>query len=303
MRYLVFIPKILILALLFAAYPTPAPAQFALSVSVDVGPPALPVYVQPAAPAPNMIWEPGYWGWGSAGYYWVPGVWLYAPQTGYLWTPGYWYANSGYYAWHPGYWATQVGYYGGINYGFGYFGLGYVGGGWYGNVFRYNTAVTNVDTTVIRNVYVDRTVIVNNNVNVNTRVSYNGGPGGVMTRPTSAELAVQNGYHIPATSVQVQHQHVASQDRTALATVNNGRPATTAVTAPLSNANRPDNFQPVQAQDRAMTQTHTVPAYSRPANTYQTQRAQPYATQHAQPYGYQRTARPSATERPEPARQ
>jgi hypothetical protein len=297
MRYLVFIPKILMLVLLFAAFPTPAPAQFSLSVAVDVGPPALPVYVQPATPAPNMIWEPGYWGWGSAGYYWVPGVWVYAPAPGYLWTPGYWGWNTGNYAWHPGYWATQVGYYGGINYGFGYFGLGYVGGGWYGNAFRYNTAVTNVDTTVIRNVYVDRTVV---NVNV-TRVSYNGGPGGIVARPTTTELAVQNGYHIPATSVQVQHQRVASQDRAALATVNNGRPPTTAVAVPLNNANRPDNFQPMQS--RTTPTQYKAPAYSRPVDTYQPQRAQPYATQRAQPYANERTARPKSTERPEPARQ
>jgi len=300
LRYLVFIPKILILALLFAAYPTPAPAQFSLSVAVDVGPPALPVYVQPAAPAQNMLWEPGYWGWGPAGYYWVPGVWVYAPSPGYLWTPGYWAWNSGYYGWHAGYWATSVGYYGGLNYGFGYFGLGYVGGGWYGSQFRYNTAVTNVDTTVIRNVYVDRTVIVNNNVNVNvTRVSYNGGPGGVIARPTSAELAVQSGYHIPATSVQVQHQRVASQDRTALATVNNGRPPTTAVAVPLQSRTAPAQYQ-APAYSRPVS-TYQSPAYARPASTYQPQRVQPYATQHAQPYG-ERTARPTRTEQPEPAR-
>jgi len=259
MRYLVFIPKIIILALLFAAFPMPAPAQFSLNVAIDIGPPALPVYVQPPAPAPNLIWEPGYWAWGSGGYFWVPGAWVAAPSAGLLWTPGYWYWRTGYYSWHPGYWASQVGYYGGINYGFGYFGVGYVGGGWYGNVFRYNTAVTNVNTTIIRNVYVDRTVIVNNDVTVN-RVSYNGGPGGVIARPSAAELAVQRGYHVPATAMQVQHQRISASDRTGLSSVNNGRPATGAVAAPYTRVNPPPAYQPIQERDRVGVQAHTVRA-------------------------------------------
>ncbi|MBV8721321.1 MAG: YXWGXW repeat-containing protein, partial [Candidatus Eremiobacteraeota bacterium] len=234
-----------------------APAQVAFGISVDIGPPALPVYVQPPTPAPNMIWTPGYWGWGPGGYYWVPGVWVYAPAPGYLWTPGYWAWRSGYYAWHPGYWATQVGYYGGINYGFGYFGFGYVGGGWYGSVFRYNTAVTNVNTTIVRNVYVDRTVIVNNNVNV-TRVSYNGGPGGVAVRPTESELAVQRGYHMPATGMQTQHQRVAATDRTALATVNGGHPVMPAASAPYTRTYHPPTYEPLHQEDRVGAQQHVV---------------------------------------------
>ena len=43
-------------------------------------------------------------------------------------------------------------------------GFGFIGGGWSGGVFRYNTAVVNVNTTVVRNVYVDRTVINNTTV-------------------------------------------------------------------------------------------------------------------------------------------
>ena len=35
---------------------------------------------------------------------------------------------------------------------------------WEGNIFRYNTAVTRVNTTVIHNTYVDSTVV-NNQVN------------------------------------------------------------------------------------------------------------------------------------------
>ncbi len=32
------------------------------------------------------------------------------------------------YVFHPGYWGQHVGYYGGVNYGFGYMGIGFVGG-------------------------------------------------------------------------------------------------------------------------------------------------------------------------------
>ena len=83
------------------------------------------------------------------------------PQTGLYWTPGYWgeNANGPGFAWNPGYWAPQVGFYGGINYGYGYFGNGYQGGRWEPNGFAYNTAVSNVNRTIITNTYVDRTVV------------------------------------------------------------------------------------------------------------------------------------------------
>ena len=63
---------------------------------------------------------------------------------GLVWTPGYWGYDSRRYAWHAGYWGPHVGYYGGINYGFGYSGAGYEGGYWDNGVFLYNTAVTKV---------------------------------------------------------------------------------------------------------------------------------------------------------------
>ena len=102
-------------------------------VSVAVGPPALPVYVQPVAPGPGYIWKPGYWAWGPDGYYWVPGTWVLPPEVGFLWTPGYWGFSAGLYNWHPGFWGPTVGFYGGINYGFGYPGHGYYGGYWRGH--------------------------------------------------------------------------------------------------------------------------------------------------------------------------
>ncbi|HEY6823410.1 MAG TPA: hypothetical protein VI195_03150, partial [Steroidobacteraceae bacterium] len=113
--------------LLLAALPPAAEAGVFVGVSVNFAPPPLPVYVQPPCPAPGFVWTPGYWAWGPDGYFWVPGTWLLAP-VGLLWTPGYWGWADGVYLWHAGYWGPQVGFYGGINYGFGYTGVGFEGG-------------------------------------------------------------------------------------------------------------------------------------------------------------------------------
>ncbi len=111
-------------------------AQMSIGISIGFAPPALPQYYQPEATQPNMIWQPGYWGFGQGGFFWVPGTWVQAPQVGLLWTPGYWGWNNGQYNWNPGYWGRNVGYYGGINYGYGYYGQGYRGGRWDGNSFQ-----------------------------------------------------------------------------------------------------------------------------------------------------------------------
>src|SRR6201997_4575615 len=127
-----FLPLCLALGL-SSVVASPASAQVAVGISVRSGPPALPVYVQPPCPTEGYIWTPGYWAYGAAGYYWVPGVWVAPPRVGVLWTPGYWGFGGGLYAWHPGYWGPHVGFYGGINYGFGYFGAGFAGGVWAGS--------------------------------------------------------------------------------------------------------------------------------------------------------------------------
>src|SRR5208282_2819171 len=199
-----------ILALAILAIPATTPAQIAVGISVHIGPPALPVYAQPICPGVGYLWTPGYWSYGPDGYFWVPGTWIMAPTPGFLWTPGYWGWGGGAYLWHGGYWGPHIGFYGGINYGFGYGGVGFVGGEWRGGVFHYNTAVTNVNTTVIHNTYVNKTVI-NNNTTVN-RTSFNGGTGGVTAQPTAAERAAEKTHHTPATSLQTQHEQAARSD-------------------------------------------------------------------------------------------
>jgi hypothetical protein len=46
--------------------------------------------------------------------------------------------DGGLYFWHPNYWGYHVGFYGGVNYGFGHFGVGYSGGHWHNGVMAYN---------------------------------------------------------------------------------------------------------------------------------------------------------------------
>jgi uncharacterized low-complexity protein len=223
---------------------------------VDTPPPPIPVYDQPYVPQPNYIWQPGYWAWGPYGYYWVPGTWVAPPQTGYLWTPGYWGFNNGGYAWNPGYWAAAVGFYGGINYGAGYFGNGYSGGRWSGNQFSYNSYVTRVNVTSVRNVYVDRTVYVDNTT---TRPSYNGGPSGVRAAATPQQAAVARERHVGMTPEQRQHVVAAAADRRLLATVNHAKPPVLAVARPLTPAAHPAGFVPVTPSDRVKAPAKVAP--------------------------------------------
>src|SRR6266481_5431447 len=171
-------------------------------ISVRFAPPALPVYEQPLCPDEGYIWTPGYWAWDGDDYYWVPGTWVMAPEVGLLWTPGYWGWGGDSFVFYEGYWGPHVGFYGGISYGFGYFGHGYGGGRWDNGRFFYNRSVNNVNETVIHNVY--NTTVINNNTNV-TRVSYNGGNGGISARPRPEEEAVARERHIPPVPVQQQH--------------------------------------------------------------------------------------------------
>eukprot|EP01035_Chromulina_nebulosa_P063498 gene63498-86848_t len=122
--------------------PVVAMAQI-IGINITIAPPELPVYEQPAIPAPGYIWTPGYWAYGPDGYYWVPGTWVEPPQVGLLWTPGYWGWHGGYYGWNAGYWGSHVGFYGGVDYGYGYGGDGYAGGRWNNGVFAYNRTVNN----------------------------------------------------------------------------------------------------------------------------------------------------------------
>lgn len=205
------------------------PAQTGVSVSISVGiaPPPLPVYVQPPCPADGYLWTPGYWAYGPDGYYWVPGTWVLAPEPGYLWTPCWWGWSDGAYHYYPGYWGPVVGFYGGINYGYGYGGRGYEGGYWNRGHFYYNRTVNNVARIHARNVY-SRPV-----VNRGTgRTSFNGGAGGLRARPTAGEQRAEGARRLPPTSQQAAHVRAAEGNRQLLAKENHGRPVFAATPRP-----------------------------------------------------------------------
>ena len=206
-----------------------------LDISVSYGPPALPLYEQPTCPAEGYAWTPGYWAWDpDYGYYWVPGTWVSAPQAGYLWTPPWWGWNDGSYIFHEGYWGSQVGFYGGINYGFGYYGNGFEGGRWQGNQFFYNRSVMNVNVNEIRNVY-DTTIV---NRGASSRVSYNGGAGGLTARPTARQRATETGRHLSPVATQVQHRQQARGNPELRASANRGKPPIAATARPASFSGR-----------------------------------------------------------------
>src|ERR1700733_817459 len=188
--------------------PPPPPVVVAPAVEVDLqaneAPPPLPEYAQPPCPVEGYLWTPGYWSFAAGGYYWVPGTWVQPPRVGVLWAPGYWGFAGGVYGFHAGYWGPHVGFYGGVNYGFGYGGVGFVGGEWRGGHFAYNTAVLHVNTEVIHNTFVDRTVVT---TSVGSRASFNGGPGGIHATATAQERAAANEHHFEATSEQMSHEH------------------------------------------------------------------------------------------------
>jgi WXXGXW repeat (2 copies) len=211
---------------MFAA---PAAASPGISISVTIAPPELPVYEQPVCPGDGYIWTPGYWAWDGDDYYWVPGTWVLAPEPGLLWTPAYWGWNGGDYVFYPGYWGPQVGFYGGIDYGFGYGGRGYDGGRWDNGHFFYNRSVNNVNVTVVHNVY--NTTVVNENRNV-PRASFNGGNGGVNARPTSQEEAAARERHVAPVAAQNQQMQTARSNSQLRASENHGNPPIAATTKP-----------------------------------------------------------------------
>ena len=109
--------------------------------------------------------------------------------------------------WNAGYWGATVGFYGGIDYGYGYSGRGYDGGRWQGDHFSYNTTVSHVNITNIHNVYSQPGA----SRSAGSHVSFNGGQGGVSARPTATETAAAHAQHRAPTPTQTEHRETASR--------------------------------------------------------------------------------------------
>jgi hypothetical protein len=248
--------RLLLLTLGMLAVPAASFAQVDVAISIGIAPPPLPVYQQPLCPDDDYIWTPGYWSYGDDDYYWVPGTWVMAPAVGLLWTPAYWGWTDGGYVFYGGYWGPHVGFYGGINYGFGYFGRGYEGGRWDNGHFFYNRSVTNVNVTAVHNVYNTRVVSASATVN---RVSYNGGKGGVSARPIAAEQAAAAERHTAPVAAQAQHVQAARTNPALRASANHGTPPIGATPRPAA----PEDRAVVAAKGTGAVH----PAAARPANS------------------------------------
>ena len=168
----------------------PARTDTAPAMNVDMRAADAPPPLLNEEPAPctgdGYLWTPGYWAWGG-GYYWVPGAWVLPPRVGLLWTPGYWGYAGAVYGFHRGYWGPHIGFYGGVNYGFGYPGA------------------------------------VANNAAL-AKVSYNGGPGGITAAATAQERAAAAEPHIPPTAAQHQLARRAAGNPAFMARANDGHP-------------------------------------------------------------------------------
>lgn len=300
-----FVSRLTYLLLAMAA---PAALVAQVSIQITIGPPPIPIYEQPMVPEYGYAWTPGYWAWGDDGYYWVPGTWVRVPEIGLLWTPGYWGWGGEFFEFHRGYWGTHVGFYGGINYGYGYGGEGFDGGYWQGRNYYYNRSAANVNPTNITYVY-NRTVIVNNN----TYIAYNGGVGGVNAVPTERERTVAREQHVQPTAEQTRQHEAASRNRELLASVNRGKPPVAATARPADFS--PRNVVPAKApgghvEDAVLKATpKTLPppvrgpaAGARPASPAPDLKSRPMESRPATPTQHPAPA-PAPRPVPEPSRE
>jgi len=226
-------------------------------IQADEPPPPLPEYDQPPIPAPGYYWTPGYWAWNNYDYYWVPGAWVEPPQPGLLWTPGYWAFVGGVYAFRPGYWGPRVGFYGGVDYGYGYAGSGYQGGRWDNGRFFYNTTVNNVAGAHITNVY-NQPIARNATIN---RASFNGGAGGVTARPTTEELQAAKEARVQPTKQQINQARAAGMRSEQFVSTNRGKPAVAATEH--AGEFKGKGVIPAKAAGKAALAAPTAPAPAR----------------------------------------
>jgi len=288
-----------------------APAPVAMAdpnaVVADTAPPALPVEVQPPPPAPDLFWTPGYWHFGLNGFYWVPGAWVPAPHPGLLWTPGYWGWTNGRYYFHEGYWGPHIGYYGGVNYGFGFGGVGFAGGEWRGGHFFYNTAVIHIDVNDRRfggfvfedHERVNRGIVVNPG-----HVAFAGGPGGIHHDPTPDESRAMKESHMPPSPVQKQHVEAAKADKTSYAKANGGHPAA-AAKPQIQEKHAPEPMSAPKAEPKAMPKAEpkAMPKAEPKAAPKAEPKAEPKAMPKAEPKAMPKAepkAEPKAAPKAEP---
>ena len=239
-----FLASTMLAGLALATLVPAAQAQVGIALSIAVAPPELPIYEQPPMPGPGYIWTPGYWAYATDGYYWVPATWVEPPSQDLLWTPGYWSFEPRGYVWNAGYWGVEVGYYGGIDYGYGYAGSGYSGGYWQNHAYYYNRDYNNFGSVHVTHEY---TRAGDNDTRAEHRTSFNGGSGGVLVQPTAQQAAYAQQSHTAPAAVQLQHQQAAAGNRALFLSANHGQPPVAAT----SRANQFSGAGVVQARPAA----------------------------------------------------
>ncbi len=149
-----------------------------------------------------------------------------------------------------------MGFYGGVNYGYGYNGLGYEGGRWDNGRFFYNSAVNNFGAVRVANVY-SQPVTVPPGVG---RKSFNGGPGGILLKPTPEQERLATEEHVRATPLQVTQARTASMNPEQFQSTNKGKP-------PIAATPRPGDFKGpgvVPAKAAGTAETVAAPGQSAP---------------------------------------
>jgi uncharacterized protein DUF4124/YXWGXW repeat-containing protein len=208
------------------------------TVSSAATPPPLPEEEQPALPEDGDLWTPGYWYWRNQGYFWTPGAWVRPPRVGVLWTPAYWGLAGTVFVFHPGYWGSTVGFYGGVNYGYGYFGNGYSGGHWIGNSFAYNTAVNHVNPAVAHHAYAEAVP----HQGSRGVMSYSGGtPVGAAARTVSPHQSLSQAVK-PATTATIERTAEHAPSPTEM-----DRPAAVVKTPPPSAPPKSNHVAPARS--------------------------------------------------------
>jgi hypothetical protein len=157
--------------------------------------------------------------------------------------------------------------------------------------------VNNIRNVNITNVY-SRTATGSTTV---SRVSFNGGRGGIAARATAQEQAAMSERHIRATTAQVQHIGAARSNRALLAKTNNGQPPITATgragrfnnasgTTAAGNTGRAG----IQSNTRTIHGTATAPraprSFGQAAPRTFSQTTTPGSVTHAAPRSFSRSA-------------
>lgn len=87
---------------LLAVAAVSAPASAAVSLDLQIGPPAPRAEVVPG-PRHGYVWAPGYWAWDGHRHVWHAGYWQ-RERRGYVWVPDHWVEAGGRHHFERGHW-------------------------------------------------------------------------------------------------------------------------------------------------------------------------------------------------------